>query len=45
MSKYITREEAIAKLKESKDLLDLEMISQEEYDKIKTDLTPIIKVS
>jgi hypothetical protein len=39
----LTREQAIAKLKESKDLLDLEMMTQEEYDKIKTELTPIIK--
>ena len=37
-----SREEAIAKLKEAKDLLDLEMMSQEEYDKIKAELTPII---
>lgn len=38
----LTREEAIAKLKESKDLLDLEIITQEEYDKIKEELTPRI---
>lgn len=42
-SKWITRDDAIAILKDNKDLLDLEMISQEEYDKIKTELTPIIK--
>ena len=41
----LTREQAIAKLKESKDLLDLEMMTQEEYDKIKMELTPIIKGS
>jgi len=39
----LNREQAIAKLKESKELLELDMITQEEYDKIKTDLTPIIK--
>jgi hypothetical protein len=39
----MTREEAIKKLKESKDLLDLEMITLEEYNKIKEKLTPIIK--
>ena len=39
----MTRTEAIAKLKESKDLLDLEMMTQEEYDKIKNKLAPIIK--
>lgn len=38
----MTREEAIAKLKESKDLLDLGVIEQAEYDKVKKDLTPII---
>ncbi|MDB9713736.1 hypothetical protein OAA74_03710 [Flavobacteriaceae bacterium] len=41
-SSILSREEAIAKLKEAKDLLDLEMMSQEEYDKIKAELTPII---
>jgi hypothetical protein len=38
----MTREEAIAKLKESKDLLDLGLLAQSEYEKIKQDLTPII---
>lgn len=38
----MTREEAIVKLKESKDLLDLGLLTQEEYNKIKTELTPII---
>ncbi len=38
----MTRKEAIAKLKESKDLLDLGLLKQEEYDKIKSELTPII---
>ena len=41
-SNILSREEAIAKLKEAKDLLDLEMMSQEDYDKIKAELTPII---
>ena len=39
----LTREQAIAKLKESKDLLDLEVITQEEYNKIKEELIPLIK--
>ena len=43
LNRLMTREEAIAKLKESKDLLDLEMISQEEYDALKLELTPIIR--
>lgn len=38
----MTREEAIGKLKESKDLLDLGLLTQEEYNKIKAELTPII---
>jgi hypothetical protein len=38
----MTRSEAITKLKETKDLLELGMIKQEEYEKIKTELTPII---
>ena len=42
-SKIMSREDAIFKLKESKDLLDLEVITQEEYDKIKIELLPIIK--
>ena len=43
LDRLMTREEAIAKLKESKDLLDLDMISQEEYDALKLELTPIIR--
>lgn len=38
----LTREQAIAKLKEQKDLLDLGMISQEDFDKLRKELTPII---
>lgn len=38
----LTREEAIAKLKETKDLLDLGMIKQEDFDKLKAELTPTI---
>ena len=38
----LTREEAIKKLKESKELLDLQIISQEKYDSLKTELTPFI---
>ena len=39
----MTRDEAIAKLKESKDLLELDMMSQEEYDELRKKLAPIIK--
>ena len=38
----MTRAEAIAKLKESKELLDLGIISQEQFDKLKVDLGKII---
>ena len=38
----LTREQAIAKLKETKDLLDLDMITKEEYEKVKKELTPVI---
>lgn len=43
VSSIMTRSEAIAKLKEAKDLLDLEMMTQEEYDKLKKELEPIIR--
>ena len=42
-NRLMTRKEAIAKLKESKELLDLEILSQEEYDALKEQLAPIIK--
>lgn len=38
----ISKEDAIKKLKESKDLLDLGIIKQEDFDKLKIELTPII---
>jgi hypothetical protein len=39
----LNRQQAIAKLKEAKDLLELEMMNQEEYDNLRKELTPIIK--
>jgi len=39
----ITRDQAIEKLKEAKDLLDLDMMTQNEYDAIRAEVTPIIK--
>jgi hypothetical protein len=39
----LTREQAIAKLKEAKDLLDLGMMKQTEFDTLREKLTPIIK--
>ena len=38
----MTREQAIAKLKETKDLMDLGLIGEDEYNKLKNELTPII---
>ena len=38
----MTKEKAIAKIKELKQLLDLEVITQKDYDKEKAILTPII---
>mgnify|MGYP001231884964 FL=1 len=42
VSSILTRSQAIAKLKESKDLLDLGLMSESEYNQIKEELTPII---
>lgn len=41
-NRKITREEAIAKLKEAKELLEIDMISKEEFDELKKTLAPII---
>ena len=38
----LTKEQAIAKLKEAKELFDLEVISKVEYEKLKAELTPLI---
>ena len=38
----LAREQAIIKLKEAKDLVDLGMMSQVEFDELKSKLTPII---
>lgn len=42
-SSILSREDAIAKLKEAKDLLDLDLMTQEEYDALRKKLTPIIR--
>ena len=39
----MTREEAVELLKKKKEELDLEIITKEEFDKIREQLTPIIK--
>ena len=38
----LTKQEAIKKLKESKDLMELDLLSKQEYKKLKEKLTPII---
>jgi hypothetical protein len=39
----LTRQQAIEKLKEAKELLELDIILQSEYDALKKELTPIIR--
>ncbi len=41
-SSKMTREEAIAKLKEAKDLVEIEMMSKEEFEELKKEFAPII---
>ncbi|RPG54563.1 MAG: hypothetical protein CBC44_000155 [Flavobacteriales bacterium TMED84] len=40
--KKLSREEAIKKLKEAKDLYELDLMSKSEYEKLRLELTPII---
>ena len=42
-NKAMTRAEAIAKLKEGKDLMELDMMTQDEFNALRDELTPIIK--
>lgn len=44
-NRKITREEAISKLKEAKELMEIEMMTKEEYEKLKKELTPIIRTN
>ena len=41
-NRLMTREEAIAKLKEAKDLMDLGLMTEADYNKLREELTPII---
>lgn len=41
-NRKMTREEAIAKLKEAKELLEIDMMSKEEFEELKKNLAPII---
>jgi hypothetical protein len=42
LNRPMNRTEAIAKLKEAKDLVDLGMMSKEDFEKLKAELTPLI---
>lgn len=42
-NRKMSRQEAIAKLKESKELLELDLLTEDEYNKIKNELTLLIK--
>lgn len=41
-NRKMTRDEAIAKLKESKELMEIDMMSKEQFDELKKELAPII---
>lgn len=41
-NRKMTRDEAILKLKEAKELLDIQMLSEEDFEKLKKELGPII---
>ena len=41
-NRKMTREEAIAKLKEAKDLMDLGLMSEEEFKAMRSELQPLI---
>jgi len=41
-NRKMTRDEAIAKLKEAKELMEIDMMSKEEFEKLKKELAPII---
>lgn len=42
-NRKMTRDEAIAKLKEAKELMEVDMLSKEEFEGLKKELAPIIK--
>jgi len=41
-NRKMTRDEAISKLKEAKELMEIDMMSKEEFEELKTELAPII---
>ncbi|MBE7645012.1 hypothetical protein G1K46_01845 [Tenacibaculum finnmarkense] len=42
-NRKVTREEAISKLKEAKELMDIDMMSKAEFENLKKELAPIIR--
>tara|TARA_B100001250_G_C19770474_1_gene776920 strand:+ start:587 stop:1297 length:711 start_codon:yes stop_codon:yes gene_type:complete len=42
LNRKMTRDEALVKLKEAKELYDLDLMSKDEYEKLRTELAPII---
>lgn len=43
-NRKMTRDEAIAKLKEAKELMEIDLMSKEDFEELKKELTPIIMV-
>ena len=41
-NRKMTRDEAIAKLKEAKELMEIDMMSKEKFEELKKELAPII---
>lgn len=42
-NRKMTRDEAISKLKEAKELMEIDMMTKEEFEKLKIELAPIIR--
>lgn len=42
-NRKITREEAISKLKEAKELMEIDMMTEEEFEELKKEMAPIIR--
>lgn len=42
-NRKMTRDEAISKLKEAKELMEIDMMTKEEFEKMKIELAPIIR--
>ena len=42
-NRKMTRDEAISKIKEAKELMEIDMMTKEEFEKLKIELAPIIR--